>query len=105
MCVIHQIRPQMDRSRHAMACTDVCICEAARKALVRFGGAFESRYGRASRVKRNRARFSRARRDYYYFRSPSFAMIARYRVRSSRVRYFSSELRLLTIFSSPRRDE
>ena len=40
-----------------------------------------------------------------YLRRPSFPMICWYRVRSSRVRYFSRLLRLLTIFSRPRREE
>ena len=44
-------------------------------------------------------------RSITYFRSPSRPMICWYRVRSSRVRYFSRLFRRPTIFSSPRREE
>lgn len=55
--------------------------------------------------KHRRARPVRALRFVHYLRNPSLPMIDKYRLRSSRVRYFSSAFRLPTIFSNPRRDE
>src|SRR4030088_2830734 len=45
------------------------------------------------------------KRRVIYFRTPSFAMIVLYRLRSSRVRYLSSWFRRLTSLSRPRREE